>query len=351
MTFCGNLETDVARVRELLKDDNTVVYRNFENKTSPNLRGCVIFTEVLVSTPVIDHYIVAPLINAELKNIRQKPYLIDTVMEKILEANEVKSHDTVEDAVTSLLIGDTIVILEGSRAAIAANSKTYPARSVGSPDIENAVFGPKEAFCEVLVFNMGLIRRKVKNPRLKLKTLEIGKVTKTRVCLSYIDGLASPKLIAQIEKRLKSYEIDAALDSNYLAELCRDNPFSPFKTVGTTERPDVVAGKILEGRVAILCDGSPFALTVPFLFLENFQANEDYYSNFYFSSFVRVLRYLSFFISISLPGLYIALISYHKEMIPLNLLLSIVNWNNYANFRHIKFTPYTLFLFLFFMFN
>jgi len=177
----------------------------------------------------------------------------------------------------------------------------------------------------VLVFNMGLLRRKVKNPKLKFKTLQVGKITKTRICLSYIDGLCEASLIKKIEKRLKNYEIDAALDSNYLAELCSDNRLSPFKTVGTTERPDVVVGKILEGRVAILCDGCPFALTVPFLFLENFQANEDYYSNFYFASFTRALRYLSFFLSVSLPGLYVALISFHKEMIPLNLLLSIVN--------------------------
>ncbi len=325
MTFTGQLSKDMSMVKDLLKNDNTVVYRTFENKTAQNLKGCVIFTEVLTNTQVIDHHIISPLINAELKNIRQLPYLIDTVTEKILEANEIKRFSDVEEALSSLLIGDTLILIDGIPLACAANTKGYPARSISMPETENTVSGPKEAFCEVLVFNMGLLRRKVKNPKLKFKTIEVGKVTKTRVCLSYIEGLCTESLIEKIEARINRYEIDSALDSNYLAELCGDSRYSPFKTVGTTERPDVVVGKLLEGRVAILCDGSPFALTVPFLFVENFQSNEDYYSNFYFAGFTRILRYLSFFLSISLPGLYVALISYHKEMIPLNLLLSIVN--------------------------
>ncbi len=325
LTFCGVLEKDINTFRTLLDNDNTIVYRTFENKFTPNLRGCIIFTELLVNTPVIDRHILTPLINSKLKSIRQKPYLINTVAEQILETNEVNYMSTFEDALNSLLIGDTIILLEGARAAIATNTKSYPARSIGTPDTETTLSGPKEAFCEVLVFNMGLIRRKVKNPKLKLKTIEVGKITKTRICLSYIDGLVNPKLLTEIEARLNNYEIDSALDSNYLSELMCNESKTPFKTVGTTERPDVVCAKILEGRVAILCDGSPFALTVPFLFLENFQSNEDYYTNFFFSSFLRILRYISFVISISLPSLYVALISYHKEMIPLNLLLSIVN--------------------------
>ncbi len=325
MTFCGDLKKDMAALRERLKDDDTIVFRTFENKTSMQLRGCVVYTEVLVSTPVIDHYIVAPLINTDMKALRPKPYLVDTVMEKVLEANEVKAHSTLEDAISALLIGDTLILLDGAPCVIAANSKSYPARGVGVPETETTVAGPKEAFTEVLVFNMGLLRRKMKNPKLKLKTMEVGKITKTRICLSYVEGLVEPILLEELTARLQHFEIDAALDSNYLAELCRDDRASPFKTVGTTERPDVVAGKLLEGRVAILCDGSPFALTVPFLFLENFQSNEDYYNHFYFATFTRIMRYFSFFLTISLPGLYVALIAYHKEMIPLNLLLSIVN--------------------------
>ncbi|MBR5479657.1 MAG: spore germination protein [Clostridia bacterium] len=325
MNFTGNLNLDIAEVKRLLANDDTVVYRSFENKYTSNLKGIVIFTEILTGSALIDRHIISPLINSDLRKIRQLPYLIDTVCEKILEANEVKRIPDINEALSSLLIGDTLILLEGVPFACAANTKTYPARSVSMPETENAISGPKEAFCEVLVYNMGLLRRKVKNPKLKFKTLEVGKITKTRICLSYIEGLAEDALIKKIEDRLNQYEIDASLDSNYLAELLKDTPYTPFKTIGTTERPDVVAGKLLEGRVAILCDGSPFALTAPFLFMENFQTSEDYYTNFYFATFIRALRYLAFFLSISLPGLYIALIAFHKEMIPLTLLLSIVN--------------------------
>ena len=148
-------------------------------------------------------------------------------------------------------------------------------------------------------------------------------VSKTRICLSYIDGIVNQAVLAELKRRLTSFEIDSILDVTYLAELIRDAPRSPFKTVGSTERPDVVAAKILEGRVAILCDGTPFALTVPFLFLENFQSSEDYYTHFFYATFTRILRFFAFFIAVSLPALYIALICYHKEMIPKSLLISI----------------------------
>lgn len=321
----GVLQEDIGMFKQALQDDDTIVFREFENKYSPRFRGCIIYTEVLVNNLIIDQNIVRPLLNFEFDQVVPRPDLVDTFVEKIINGDEVKSKNNLDDLIKNILIGDTIVLLDGCRRAVTVNSKKYNTRSVSIPETENSVNGPKEAFNELIVSNVGLIRRKIKNPNLKFKMVEIGKITKTRICVTYIKGLADERVLDELFDRLKSFEIDSVLDVSYLAELIRDEPLSPFKTIGSTERPDVVAAKVLEGRIAVLCDGSPFALTLPFLFLENFQASEDYYTHFLFATFVRILRYIAFFITVSLPALYIALICYHKEMIPKNLLISIVN--------------------------
>ena len=323
--FSGVLEDDLSLFQQATADDDTIIVRRFENRFNPAFCGYIIYTEVLVNNLIIDENVVRPLQNFRMDELTQRPYLQDTFVEKIINGDEVKSRDNLEDAIGSILIGDTGVLIDGMKACITVNSKKYSTRSVGIPETENAVNGPKEGFTELLVSNVGLVRRKIKNPNLKFKMIQVGKIAKTRICVSYVKGLADERILSQLMERLSSFEIDSVLDASYLSELIRDAPLSPFKTIGTTERPDVVAAKVLEGRIAILVEGSPFALTLPFLFLENFQASEDYYSHYLYATFSRLLRYIAFFITVSLPALYIALICYHKEMIPINLLISIVN--------------------------
>ena len=323
MTFSGVLEDDIETMKTLLGHDDTVIFRRFENRADGRIRGCVIFTEVLVNNIVIDQNVVRPLLNFVPDAVPFGEELSSYLASAVVSTDEVKTKAKPYDAISALLIGDTVVLIDTCKKAIVANSKKYALRSIGVPETENAVNGPKEGFCELIVTNVGLIRRKVKNPKLKFRFFEVGKVSRTRICLCYIEGLCEDAVISEILSRLSEFEIDSALDVNYVKELISDSPLSPFDTMGKTERPDVVAAKLFEGRCAILCDGTPYALTVPHLFLENFQANEDYYQNFYFASFTRALRFFSFFIAVSLPAIYVALISYHKELIPRNLLVSI----------------------------
>ena len=318
-SFSGKLDDDLAMLRSLLKLDESVIYRRFENK-SGNIRGCIIFVEGLVDSLLIDQNIVRPLLDCLPADDRSTA---ENLAASVISTDEIKIKEKYSDAINSLYVGDTVILIDGSTSAIIANSKKYSLRSVGAPETENAVNGPKEGFTELIVTNISLIRRKVKNPNLKFRFFEIGKVSRTRTCLAYIEGIAGEKAVSEMIRRLSAFEIDSVLDVNYLSELISDSPTSLFSTMGKTERPDVVAAKLFEGRIALLCDGTPYALTAPFLFLENFQASEDYYENFYFASFKRILRFLSFFIAVSLPALYIALISYHKEMIPRSLLISI----------------------------
>jgi spore germination protein KA len=167
-----------------------------------------------------------------------------------------------------------------------------------------------------------MLRRKIKNPDFMLETMKIGVRTKTDVCIAYIGGLADPKLIEEIRRRLKKINTDAILETGYIEQFIEDAPYSIFSTVANSEKPDKVAAKLLEGRAAILVDGSPFVLTVPMLFMESFQAAEDYYSRPVFASITRLLRFTAFLISVLAPALYVALTSFHQELIPTPLLLT-----------------------------
>ncbi len=323
LSFTGVIEEDIALMKEILSFDDTVIFRPFQNRMDKKIRGCVIFTELLVNNIVIDQNVVKPLLNFEPCGITLGDELLETLSKTVVSTDDVKTQMRPYDAFSSILIGDTVVLVDTCPGAIIANSKKYSLRGIGIPETENAINGPKEGFGELIVVNAGLIRRKIKNPNLKFRFFEVGKVSRTRVCLTYIEGLCEERLVEDMISRLSSFEIDSVLDVTYISELISDSPGAPIATMGVTERPDVVAAKLFEGRFALLCDGTPFALTAPFLFVENFQSSEDYYENFWFASFSRLLRFFSFFLAVSLPAIYIALISYHKEMIPRNLLVSI----------------------------
>jgi spore germination protein KA len=189
--------------------------------------------------------------------------------------------------------------------------------------MEKVLRGPKEGFNESIMTNLSLIRRKLKTPDLKFKFREIGVRSKTRICICYIETLANDEILKELEARLDKVDMDIVASSNYIEELIKDCPLSPFKTIGNTERPDVVAAKLAEGRIAIAVDGTPTVLTLPYVFLEYFQSAEDYYDNYYFSSINRLLRCLGEFFTSSIPAIYVAIITYHQEMIPTPLLLSI----------------------------
>lgn len=325
MRFSGVLEEDIALMKQILMHDDTVIFRRFENRHDKKVRGCIIFTEVLINNIIIDQNVVRPLMSVPPVGKSLGENLAEEFAAAVVNTDDIKARARPIDAVNSILIGDTVILLDTCPSAVIANSKKYNIRSVGVPETENSVNGPKEGFTELIVANIGLVRRKMRNPNLKFRFFELGNVSKTRVCITYVDGLCEDRMVAEMIARLNSFEIDSVLDISYIEELISDSPSSPFNTLGKTERPDVVAAKLLEGHIALLCDGTPFVLTAPFLFIENFQSNEDYYVNYYFAVFSRLLRFFAFFTAVSLPALYVALISYHKELIPLSLLQSIAS--------------------------
>ena len=319
-----SLTRDLSRNTELLNSffegDETFIVREAVNRFNPALSYCLYFSDGMVSTGIINDNLLRPLINTDLSGLAPSD---DAVCANILQGNDTKKTGDLKDIIEAIVGGDTFVMVNGQDSGVVVNTKSFNVRSIAEPEDEKSLRGPREGFSELIMTNISLIRRKLKTCDLKFAFQTLGTRSNTRVCVCYLDSLIDKKVLKTLEERLSKIEIDGILDSNYIAEYIRDRPFSIFKTIGTSEKPDVVAARLLEGRIALLVDGSPIILTVPYLFVENFQSPDDYYLNFYFATIGRALRCISFFITISVPALYIALVAYHQEMIPTTLLMSI----------------------------
>lgn len=320
----ASLEINVKWLKSnLFADDDTIVYRHFRTK-EPQARQCVlIHADNMTKHEFLSDYIVRPMMSSSLPKELQGRRLIQHITEQVIQSDGVAVFTDYNKLAEGVVAGSGAVLVEGCNHGISVDAQGWERRSVTEPQTESVVRGPRQGFTEDLLVNVSLVRRKILNPALKVKILDVGLQTRTKVAIVYVEGIASKELVDEVFQRIERIETDAILESGYIEEFIRDSPNCPFPTIGHTERPDGVAGKILEGRVAVLVDGTPFALTMPYLLVEAFQANEDYYHHWIAASFHRTLRYISFFLTTSTPGLYLALVTHHPQLIPVNLSISI----------------------------
>lgn len=318
--FTASLDENMAIVKKLFTDTDIVRYKLIPGDEKDAARYFLVFCDGVVNSQVINDNIVRPLMTIPPG---EAPTLIDALLASVVQVGEGKKIDGFKQLIESVTYGDTILFAENCAQAAAFNTKQFNLRSIGEPDNEKVLTGPREGFTESLMSNLSQVVRRLRTHDLKTRQFSLGRRTQTGVCVCYLDSLANKNILQELLLRLKQIDIDGVLDSNYLTELIRDHKYSPFRTTGYTERPDVVVGKLLEGRIAIFVDGTPIVLTVPYLFIENFQSNEDYYFSFYYASFARILRIAAFFLTVAVPGLYIAVVAFHQEMLPLQLLMRI----------------------------
>lgn len=270
----------------------------------------LVFIDDLCSVQFISEYIVTPLGKKDYKC-----WSVEDVIPNVLGINIANYAKDVEDAILHVLSGDVVLLFNDHEKIIYCEVKGFVRRGVGIPVTESVVKGPREGFTELFVDNVSLIRRKIKNSDLKFEPIYVGNRSQTVVCISYIKGIAPDYLIEHVKEIVNKLDLKFILDTNYIEDALRKKK-SVFDTVGYTEKPDEVAAKMLEGRVAILVDGTPFVITVPYFFLENFQAPDDYYLNKYFVNFTRVIRWIAFFLATFMPGLYVAILTHHFALIP-----------------------------------
>ncbi|NOU73103.1 spore germination protein [Paenibacillus sp. LMG 31458] len=236
---------------------------------------------------------------------------------------EVMETDIFEAMIQGLLSGFVMIAEQGRQKVMLANQASMPHRNIEQLETESVVRGPREGFTEMLETNIALLRRRLKTDKLRMKTWQIGTLSQTEVRLVYLDGIAEENIVKEVVKRIGAIRIDAVLESNYIEEMIRDHPFSLFPTMEYTERPDVVAGALLEGKVSIFTNNTPFVLIAPFTFWSAFQSSEDYYLTFTSATFIRFIRAISIMLALLLPSLYVAITTFHPEMLPTNLLLSV----------------------------
>ena len=318
----ASLEANINEIEQRFRGDVTVKLRRMENRAS-GIRFAVFFVDGLVNSLLVNDHILQPLLETSLLQAKEDPL---TAAKKLaVPINELKEIPNVDELYSELLSGSTILLAEGSFGALALGVKNLPSRSIQEPEGEKVLKGPREGFTENIIVNLAMIRKKIRTPDLRFEFQQIGTRTGTRCALCYLEGIADSGLLEKLRKKLKSIAIDGILDANYIQELIRDAGFSPFRTSGSTERPDVVAAKLLEGRIALVIDGTPAVITLPFFFLEYFQINDDYYSHYLFGSFGRLLRILGFLFTISFPAFYLALVTHHQNLLPTRLVLNLAS--------------------------
>ena len=329
--FTTNLDDNIKQMKEQFSHDNTFICRMVQGRGSPALRAALFFFDGMVESSNINESIIKPISLWE-----GAPLPMESVIDEVLHIDDCPFDPPVDKLVSAFLYGDTIVLVDGDSRPAIVNTKGFAKRGPDEPDNEKVLRGPREGFTEAFMGNLALIRRRLRTPDLCFEFSQVGSVSHTTVSVCYINGIADQTVLQAVKQRLKQIELDAVLDANYLSELMRDDRFSPFPTTGFTERPDIVAAKLLEGRIAIVVDGTPVVLTVPHILQETFQANDDYYISYLYTNLTRWLRVLGFVLTITLPAIYVALLTWHQEMIPTRLLFSIA-----ASRQGVPFTTFT----------
>ncbi|GAC41347.1 spore germination protein [Paenibacillus popilliae] len=324
--LAATLEKNIQQVKETLGSSTDLVVREVWVGGRSDLKAAILYIDGLADTTVVQDFIVRAVTSSEIISEEHAPtadpdwftifkeYAVSvSQLEEVADYHKLFSH---------LMSGDTMVLLERCARGLAAATAGWEDRGVQTPEDQTVVRGPRDAFTENLRTNTALVRRKIKNPKLWLQTKTIGTLSQTSVAVMYMKGAADEQVVEEVHRRLDMLELAGILESGMIEELIEDRTYTPFPTMYNTERPDVVASGLMEGRVAILVDGTPFVLLVPALFIQYFQAAEDYYQRSDFG-LIRMLRMLAFFIALLGPSLYIAITTFHEEMLPTALMISI----------------------------
>lgn len=319
------LDDNLDILKSILGRNSDVIIRRFRLGIAEQARAAVIYMDGMSDVTVLNNDIMKPLmLEARQAGINWGgENLLEQVKNLVVSVSALRETCSINDVISGILYGDTVLLIDGQAVALHVSNKGWSTRQIAEPQSEVVVRGPKEGFTEDLRTNVTMIRRRLRSPNLILEDYNIGRVTSTGVAIAYIRGIVSPDTVAEVKRRLQRIDIDGVMESGYLEEFIEDMPYSPFPQVVNTERPDAVAVALLQGRVAILTDGTPFALVVPATIFSFLQSPEDYYDRFTLGTAIRWLRYIAFAASLLLPSLYIAITTFHQEMIPTLLLLSL----------------------------
>ena len=283
----------------------------------------VITCEGIAGVSILAGLVYEKLNDLEGRGVLPPAQLVDNFFSEYLIAAGQLEVKSLGDLTLKLHSGFAIILTEGCTRCIAIGVQGFQSRSIGEPSSENNVRGSREGFVEVIRTNMGMLRRRIKSPTLVFEMYQIGERSHTDICLCYISDKVSDKLLDNVRRRLKSVELNTILESGYVQPYFEGRGGWFFSECGTCERPDTLAAKLYEGRVGIMVDGTPFVLVVPYLFIESFQTLDDYTQKPFYAFFLRLVRLSAYFVTLFLPGAYVAIASFNPEMLPSALILNL----------------------------
>lgn len=310
-----NVDDDINYMKELFKDNSDMIFRQFYVY---QWKAAFVYIDGMADKILLDNFVLEPLMEENI-DIQK----VEDIKEKILAVSDLREVSDLSEGINAMLSGDTLMLIDGLGVAYVLATRFWPARGVSEPSGETVVRGARDGFTETIRFNTVLIRRRIRDTRLKIVPKVLGTRSKTDVVLMYIDDIVNQNVLDELNKRIDEINIDAVLDSGYVEQMIEDNNFSIFPQIQSTERPDVVAAALYEGRVAVLVDNSPFAIVAPVTLPNLLQSPDDYYQRWIQSSIMRCIRIFALILSIVLPALYVAVTSFHTAIIPTKLAYSI----------------------------
>lgn len=332
------IETRVNAIKQELHGSSDIIIKKISTKKNVIF---VMYIDGLVEQEELNLNVLSPLY--KFKSV--KSCTLEEIKTKIVNFSNAEIIEP-KDINNKLLRGYAMLFTENDERALGFNVIHYDGRTVEEPPTSTVINGPREGFVENIKINVSLIRKRLICKHLKIEDMTAGKRTQTAIKILYLDDVVDKRIVNEVKEKISKIDIDGILDSYYVGSFLEDKPNSIFRQVGNCEKPDIATSKILEGRVVILVDGSPVALTVPLIAFEDFQSSNDYYSEPHRVSTLRVLRIVALIMSIYLPGMYIALRLYHYKVLPLKFLITVVN-----STQNLPFNPFLEILFIIILFD
>ena len=320
----GKLKQDQEALKKLIPAEDIL---DFSFTTQKGGEFVILFTDPITDKELLGHLVVIPLQSYDGEMKAEE-------IGKRLSFPELRKEKSLEKLAEEILAGNPVLLWEGMDEGLIVGTKKVFIRSIAEPPTDVTIKGPREGFIEDVKVNTSLVRRRFKTGALKVEYLKVGKISQTFVAICYLEGTSVKKVVEEVKEKLNKIDIDNVPDSSYLTHFLASRPKSLMKQVGTTEKPDIFCAKIAEGRVGILVDGSPIALTVPYLIVEDFQSSEDYFVPPYRATFTRIIRLFALLVAIYLPAFYVAAQLFKLQLFPVKILLTIS-----GSIRDLAFSP------------
>ena len=319
-----NLDANIKQIKKLLDEPNDLVIREFKIGEA-SITSAIVYIDGLIDKQLVQESILGNLqdIAASQQLPKESTELLNEIYQTFISITTIEQGNTLEDVANGILSGKTVFILDGQKTVLLMDTKGGQTRSIEQSTAETVVRGPKAAFVENLGTNLSLLRKCLQTPDLRFKTQQVGKRSRRSLVVAYVDGIINPAIVKEVKRRLDTIDIDDAPDSGFIEQWIEDSFLSPFPQMNNTERVDKAAAVLLQGKVVILVDGSPFVLIAPVVLGDILKSPEDYYERWLIGSLLRILRYLAAFIALFLPALYISLVTIHPGLLPSDLAISI----------------------------